>query len=82
MVKLQGNITKIEVTQEKLNGKGDIVKERQVKITMEAEYGDIADAEFANLALSQANNDLVDITFDPRQLVMDFSDTLTPAEEP
>ena len=81
MVNLQGHIKKIKVTQEKVNGKGDILKERQVEVTIEAEYSDITDAEYANLALAQANGDLVDITFDPRQLVMDFSDTLTPAED-
>ena len=35
----------------------------------------------AYLAFAQANEDLVDVSFDPRQLVMDLHQTVTPAKD-
>ena len=81
MIQFNGYITKIKVTPEKKDRDGNIIQERQIEITVKAEYDGFANAEYANIALAQANEDFVGVTLDPRQLVMDLHQSITSAED-
>lgn len=73
MIEIQGVIKKHETLPEKLDSEGNIKTPKRIRITMEAEYGDLTDAEFANMALASANENLIDFSLNPKQLVMEIT---------
>ena len=73
-IKLTGLIKKTEVIPAKVTTEGEIKTPQLVRFTFEAEYSDLKDADFANLALACGHRDEVDIAIDAKQLVMAISD--------
>ena len=72
MITTKGIVKKTEVIPEKTDKDGVVKTPKLLRITLETEYDDISDADFGNLALASAHEDQIDITLNPKQLLMEF----------
>ena len=80
-MKLEATFKKLKINPEKRTAKEDLKQPKQVEITLLVDYDDILDAEYGNIALAQANEDLVDVTLEVRQLLMEYPRTTTPVAD-